>query len=67
MSTTLLVAGLSAIAMIVCLVVLLRRAALNGRQRRLAGAFGRASRAAVAGTGEQGRPYSLYTRQVWDR
>ena len=67
MSATVLIAGLAVVAVIVFLVMLLRWAAFNGRQRRLASAFGRANRAAEAGTGEQGRPYLLYTRQVWDR
>lgn len=67
MSATVLIAGLGLVLAIGSLVGLLRWAAFNGRQRRLAGAFGRATRAAEAGTGEQGRPYSLYTKRVWNR
>ena len=35
------------------------------RQRRLDRAFLRGRRAAVAGTGEQGHPYSVFGERVW--
>lgn len=36
----------------------------QSRQDRLAQAYGRALRVRYAGTGEQGRPYSVYTDYV---
>jgi type II secretory pathway pseudopilin PulG len=35
------------------------------RQRRLGAAFDRAQRVRQAGTGEQGKPYSLYGEESW--
>ena len=43
------------------------QAGMNRRQQRLISAFRRAKRAEGAGTGEQGDPHSVYSRQMWEK
>lgn len=58
-------AVLAAILLIVILAAWWHEAREQRRQRRLAGAFERARRVSLTGTGEQGKPYSIYTEGTW--
>lgn len=58
-------AAVIAIALIAALITRRLRSE-DLRQERLGRAFERASRVAGAGTGEQGKPYSLYGPRSWE-
>lgn len=63
--TWLSIAGVGAAAVLAGAWVVARRQAGQRRQMRLDRAFDRAQRVQGAGTGEQGRPYSLYGKRSW--
>ena len=55
------------IAITTVMVVGTVQAGMNRRQQRLISAFRRAERAAGTGSGEQGDPHSVYSRQMWEK
>lgn len=65
METWMLIAGGAVVALLLLIALAgLRGARHQSRQDRLSQAYSRALRVRYAGTGEQGRPYSVYTDRV---
>lgn len=59
------IAGVALVALLLPVAIMgARESRRQARQDRLSQAYSRAQRVRYAGTGEQGRPYSLYTDRV---